>query len=182
MNDELRVELEQMREADQAIRENAMRIVQEHGPASPQYEELRARGKAMQEQHGARLVEIVEEHGWPGLSLVGELACGGAFLILQHADLAIQEKYLPVLRGATAAGEANTADLPLLEDRVRMLGGEKQLYGSQLMRGADGKPELWPIEDEARVDERRARVGLEPLADYLKRFGLGSSPSGGSTA
>ena len=105
--------------------------------------------------------------------LVGEMAAGGAFLLLQHADLETQKKYLPLLREATAAGEAKSADLPLLEDRVRMLDGEKQLYGSQLMRGEDGKPALWPIEDEEHVDERRAQVGLEPIADYLKRFGLG---------
>ena len=172
MNDELRAELERMREDDQAIREDAMQIVQAHGPASPQYEELRIRGRAMQDRHAARLIEIVEEHGWPGLSLVGEAAAGGAFLLLQHAELETQKKYLPLLREATAAGEAKCADLPLLEDRVRMLDGEKQVYGSQLMRGEDGKPTLWPVEDEAHVDERRAGVGLEPLADYLKRFGL----------
>ena len=77
-----------------------------------------------------------------------------------------------MLRAATEAGEATRTDLPLLEDRVRMLDGEQQLYGSQLTRGEDGKPMLWPIEDEAHVDERRAGVGLEPLADTLKRFGL----------
>ena len=33
---------------------------------------------------------------------------------------------------------------------------------------------LWPIEDEEHVDERRAEVGLEPLAEYLKRFGIES--------
>jgi len=27
-----------------------------------------------------------------------------------------------------------------------------------------------PLQDEARVDELRARVGLEPLADYLAQF------------
>ena len=176
MNDELRAELERMREDDQAIREDAMRTVQEPGMASPQYEELRDRGRAMQDRHAARLVEIVEEHGWPGLSLVGEMAAGGAFLLLQHADLETQKKYLPLLREATAAGEAKSTDLPLLEDRVRMLDGEKQLYGSQLLRGEDGKPALWPIEDEEHVDERRAQVGLEPLSDYLKRFGLGDAP------
>ena len=36
--------------------------------------------------------------------------------------------------------------------------------------------ELWPIEDEENVDARRASVGLEPLAEYLKRFGLEYKP------
>ena len=172
MNEALRAELDQMREDDQSVRVQAMKIVQEHGPASPEYEALRSRGKEMDSRHIARLVENVEEHGWPGLGLVGEKASGGAFLILQHADLTIQKEYLPLLRAATEAGEAKSHDLPLLEDRILMADGEKQIYGSQLTRGADGRPELWPIDDDAHVDERRARVGLEPLAAYLKRFGL----------
>jgi hypothetical protein len=38
------------------------------------------------------------------------------------------------------------------------------------------KLELWPIEDEERVDARRASVGLGPLAEYLKHFGLEYKP------
>lgn len=61
------------------------------------------------------------------------------------------------------------AALPPLEDRVRMRAGEDPLYGSQFVHGEDGKPESWPVEDEARVEERRASVGLEPLALHLER-------------
>jgi hypothetical protein len=33
--------------------------------------------------------------------------------------------------------------------------------------------ELYPIDDEENVNARRAEVGLEPLAEYLKRaFGI----------
>jgi len=41
---------------------------------------------------------------------------------------------------------------------------------------ATGKTEFFPIADEAHVDERRASVGLEPLADYAKGFGLEYKP------
>jgi hypothetical protein len=175
VDEALRTELERMREADQAIRVEARAVVEAHGLASPEYAELRTRGRALDGRHVARLVEILERHGWPGRSLVGETACQGAFLVLQHADLAVQKRYLPLVRAATAAGEIERTALPLLEDRVLMAEGRKQIYGSQLSRAADGRIEPWPIEDPARVDERRASVGLEPLADYLRRFGLGAS-------
>jgi hypothetical protein len=42
------------------------------------------------------------------------------------------------------------------------LRGQKDVEGLQLE----------PIEDESNVDERRAKMGLGPLADYLKRFGI----------
>ncbi len=35
-----------------------------------------------------------------------------------------------------------------------------------------GKNEFFPIEDEANVNKRRAAVGLEPLEEYAKHFGI----------
>ena len=171
-----------MREADQAIRAEAMGIAREHGLESSEYAEVRARGMALQDQHTARLIEILEAHGWPAVSEVGEEAAGGAFLLLQHAHHDVQKRFLPMLREATAAGEAKPTDLPLLEDRILMQEGRPQRYGSQLTRGPDGKPTLWPIEDEAHVDARRGEVGLEPLADYLRRFGIQEDPPGEASA
>ena len=173
MNEDLKAELEAMREEDQAIRKEAWPIIQEHGTESPAYIEIRDRGRAIDARNLARLIEVIETHGWPGQSLVGEEAAGGAFLILQHADVDVQKKYLPLAREAAAAGEMRPADLALLEDRILLHDGKPQRYGSQFVRDAEGNAELWPIEDESHVDERRASVGLQPLADYLERVGLG---------
>jgi hypothetical protein len=65
------------------------------------------------------------------------------------------------------------SSLALLIDRVRMGNDEPQLYGSQLrMNQETGQWELYDLADPAEVDMRRAEMGLEPLADYLARFGL----------
>jgi hypothetical protein len=49
--------------------------------------------------------------------------------------------------------------------------GEKTVYGTQLTRTPDS-PDwfLWPIEDVDRVDERRAAMGMVPLAEELTRY------------
>jgi hypothetical protein len=121
----------------------------------------------------ARLEEIISQVGWPGISMVGAEANGAAFLVLQHAHIKFQKKYLPLLQEAAKTGEVVAADLALLEDRVLMRDGKNQIYGSQLIINSEtGQPELWPIDDEANVDKRRAAVGLEPLKDYMARFGL----------
>lgn len=172
-DEHLRVELERMYETDQSVRKTAMEIAKQHGPSSPEYQAIRKRGLEMDQEHISRLVAILEDRGWPSRSSVGELACNAAFLVLQHAELGIQKKYISLLRAATAAGEVPTTQLPLLEDRIRVGDGKPQVYGSQLTRRADGKAELWPIEDPDGVDARRAQVGLEPLAEYLMRFGIG---------
>ncbi len=120
-----------------------------------------------------RLHEIVAKHGWPGKKLVGEKAADAAFLIVQHAELPDQEKYLPILQKAAEKNDVKQSNVAMLQDRVLMRQGKNQIYGSQLRSDPKtGKIELYPIDDPEHVDERRAKVGLPPLKDYLKLFGL----------
>jgi hypothetical protein len=117
--------------------------------------------------------EILDKRGWLGSDVVGEKGNTTLFLVIQHGDPASQEKYLPMLRKAVQKGDATASQLALLEDRTRMNKGEKQLYGSQLNTNpVTKKLEFYPIEDETNVNERRAAMGLEPLEEYAKRFGL----------
>lgn len=125
-----------------------------------------------------RLAQIIDAYGWPGLRFAGA-ASQTAFLVLQHADHASQRKYLPLLRDAVKRNDALGGHLALLEDRVRVADGKPQLYGSQL----NTNPlRFEPIEDEVHVDQRRQSIGLEPLADYAKRFGLTYAPKTASAA
>lgn len=129
---------------------------------------------AIDEANMKRLAEIIDSFGWPGLRFAGA-ASQTAFAVLQHADLASQRQYLPLLRDAVGRSDALGSHLAMLEDRVRTREGKPQLYGSQL----GGDPLRFdPIEDEAQVDERRRSIGLEPLADYARRFGLTYTPKG----
>ena len=41
-------------------------------------------------------LEIIDEVGYPGKSMVGDQS-GTAFLVIQHADLEVQEKYLDII-------------------------------------------------------------------------------------
>jgi hypothetical protein len=110
--------------------------------------------------------------------LVGEKGSSAAYLIIQHAELAQQEKFLPLLKASVAAGDANAIDAATLEDRVLVGQGKKQRYGTQVHFGPEtgGKWVPQPIEDEEGVDQRRAAIGMEPLATYLKMFGIEYKP------
>jgi len=68
------------------------------------------------------------------------------------------------------AGELQRSNLALSEDRIDMIQGRPQRYGSQLQMGKGGKLELYPLLDARQVDTWRAEMDLEPLAAYLKRF------------
>jgi hypothetical protein len=88
---------------------------------------------------------------------------------VQHADwdTAFQNRCLTLVQQAFAEGDASGQSLALLTDRVRVHQGRPQLYGSQT-RFVDHTVLVDPIEDEVHVDERRARLGLPPMAEYLK--------------
>ena len=120
------------------------------------------------EERTERLAEIIAEHGWPSYSLVGEEAEDAAWAIAQHSDHDpdFQRLALRHLRAAVEAGDASPGNLAYLTDRIAVGAGEPQTYGTQIGCGEDGPTPATPIEDEARVDERRAAVGLPPLADY----------------
>ncbi|HEX6746213.1 MAG TPA: DUF6624 domain-containing protein [Longimicrobium sp.] len=172
-NPALRDELLRMMEEDQRVRSALTTGGTPPSPGSPA-----VRGMLHADSiHTGRLREIVERHGWPGSTMVGEDGAEAAWTILQHSDQETQERYLPLVRQAVERHELGADMLAMLEDRVRMRRGEKQLYGTQLRRDpATGRAQLWPVEDEANVDRRRAAVGLPPLAMYLSNFGIQYTP------
>jgi len=155
-------------------------------PGTPPSQEMLDLVRKQQQADAAnikRLEEIIHQHGWPGKSLVGEDASTSAFLIIQHAELKVQQKYLPMLKRAASEGEAKPDEVAMLEDRVLMREGKKQLYGTQLHAGPEtnGKLVLYPIEDEPNVDKRRASVGLGPIAEYVKQFNVVYHSPGATT-
>jgi uncharacterized protein DUF6624 len=119
-----------------------------------------------------RLSAIIDRHGWPGHSLVGEDAARAAWFVLQHAigQPALQRRGLVLLREAAARGDASPIGPAMLEDRIAFFEGRPQRYGTQYGWDESGELAPWTIEDEAGVDERRRAVGLPPLAENTRRL------------
>lgn len=118
-----------------------------------------------------RVKAILDKHGWLGADVIGGQGNSTLFLVIQHSDQATQEKYLPMMRGAVKNGKAQGSSLALLEDRVALGQGKRQIYGSQI--GRDPETQIYyvsPLEDPDNVDKRRADVGLGPLAEYVSRW------------
>ncbi|TPG63089.1 hypothetical protein EAH73_17495 [Hymenobacter nivis] len=177
VNQALKKQLAEIRLADQGIRLKIDSVEKKSGMDAAMAPALVQEMQAVDTRNLAQLVTIIDKYGWPGRSLVGKAGATTAFLVVQHSDADTQRKYLPLLREAAAKGELEKSALALLEDRVLMGQGKPQIYGSQLTANMDTKKyQFYAIEDEAHVDERRAAMGLEPLADYAKRFGLDYQP------
>ena len=117
------------------------------------------------------LKQVLAQSGWPGQSAVGADGAHAAWLLAQHADQdpAFQRQCLDLLTAAAGQGEATQRQVAYLTDRVLVAEGQPQEFGTQ----ATGRPGQWiprQLRDPDRVDERRAAVALEPLAEYLARL------------
>jgi hypothetical protein len=163
-NPTLRQELLQRVEQDQAIRNELIKKGIEHPDES-----VLARMKVIDVANTERMRAIVRQYGWPGPELVGQDGTEAAFLLVQHADLALQKEMLPLVEKSYKSGQLSGQSYALLLDRVLVGEGKPQVYGTQAKRIEEWKgrePVLQPIEDEANVDKRRAEVGLSPLSEY----------------
>jgi hypothetical protein len=131
-------------------------------------------------RNGDRLSEIVEAHGWPGRSLVGEDGADAAWLVLKHAigDPGLQRRCLPLLELAAAAGEIPPWHVATLLDGIRFYEGRPQVYGSMFDWDENGEMAPWPIEDADEVDQRRALVGLPPLAEQIQSVRMAAGAEG----
>lgn len=116
---------------------------------------------------------IIAKHGWLGRSVIGPEANGALFFVVQHADLEAQLKYFPLLQKSVEMGESKPSQLALMQDRILMRQDKKQIYGSQVIfNKTTGAQEFHPIEDEKNVNIRRAKMGMQPLEEYAKFFGI----------
>lgn len=162
---------------DQQGRRELSGIAEKHGWDSP---EMKAKWATIHVSDSINLLKvtrILDEYGWLGSDKVGGRGNMAIFLVIQHADLEHQVKYLPMMREAVKAGNARGSSLALLEDRVALRQGKRQIYGSQIGRDQEGNGHyVLPLDDPMHVDERRAEVGLPPLADYLKRWNIDWDP------
>ena len=170
---DIKNQLEEILELDQKYRTSYMEIWKKYGDRSPEMKEVQ---KKMIEQDSSDLQyvsSIIDKYGWISYDTIGFKANQALFLVIQHSDSATQEKYLPVLTEAVKENKAFRHQQALLEDRVLIKRGKKQLYGSQIECDSTGK-NCWilPIEDERNVDKRRAEAGLSPLAEYVKTWNI----------
>jgi hypothetical protein len=169
----LKKELLEIYKDDQEIRNQYVSAQKKYGYQSKEMDSL---GKIMVLKDSLNLIKIVkilDEKGWVGKDKVGQQANSTLFLVIQHSDLKVQQKYLPMMKEAVKKGNANSSSLALLEDRIALREGRKQIYGSQIGTNTATKTQyVLPLEDPDNVDKRRYEVGLGTLADYVKNWNM----------
>lgn len=169
----LRSELDSIFVLDQKYRLMMDSVENRYGRESKELQALWDITTKVDNQNLSRVTQILDRYGWLGPEEVGAKGNSTLFLVIQHSNQKTQEKYLPMMREAVQNGKARGSSLALLEDRVALGQGRKQIYGSQISwDDKTGKYYIDPIEDEPNVNKRRAAVGLPPLEEYVKRWNI----------
>jgi len=110
--------------------------------------------------------KILSQYGWLGPQDVGRDRSQALFLVIQHADLKTQQKYLPMIRKAEKEGKTFSSNLAILQDRIAMREGKKQLYGSQAFKDkTTGIRYIYPMINPDKLDQRRKSMGLRPMKE-----------------
>jgi len=153
---------------------------------STEYTEFNKTQIALEKTRIKRIEKIIEKYGWPGYSMVGKEASNAVFLIFQHAEFKYQKKYLPYLKKAAFDGEASKENYAKMYDRYLMNDGKKQCYGTQLTstpkRNEDGsftrgELQFYPIANPETVNQRREELGMKPIEEAAKKWGVEYNPN-----
>lgn len=170
-NQALRSELLQMWAEDQRLRfllRDKVRQLNENWGApelAPLYNEI----KRTDSSHYGRIQQIIALGGWPKLTDVGKDGSFAAWSLVQHSNVVdFQERCIKAMEPLLKHGEVSPIDYANLVDRVRFNKKQKQLYG-QAQAG-------YPIEDEAKLNKRRKKIGLIPIQEYAHLNGFEYKP------
>lgn len=158
---------------DQKYRGMIDSIEKKYGLGSKERKQLFEEMKHSDSVNLLKVTSMLKQYGWMGSDVLGERGSETVWLVIQHADLKTQKHYLPMIRKSFKQGKFLGYYLALLEDRIAVREGRKQIYGSQFEQNEKtGKYSLSPVEDEKNVDKRRAAAGLPPIKEDAKLFGI----------
>ena len=167
----LREELFEMIKDDQKYRSEIHEYSKKGIFESPEINDLWKNQTVLDSGNLKRSEEIIAKYGYPNKSLVGKKAAKSIFLIIQHADLEYQEKYIPLFKEAVKKGDLKMKSLALMIDRIEMSNGRPQIYGTQIKKDKETEEfKFYSILNERKVGKRRELVGLPTIESYAQRF------------
>lgn len=158
-----------MEEEDQVHRAFMEYELEKYGPRSEQTI-LREKLTILTDSlHMVKLDSLIEHKGWPDASKVGRHQLQSACILILHADVKYQKKFLPFVKNSISRGELPERMLAFLTDKICVAEGRNQVYGTQLTRdGVTGELQLYPVKDFVVVDSLRISMGLDSIHSYLE--------------
>jgi hypothetical protein len=125
--------------------------------------------KALHRRNSKILNEIIDTIGYPTADKVGIEASDAAWLVIQHAieHPDFMKKCLKLLEVAINQNKASSINLAYLTDRIAVLEGKPQLYGTQFDWDDNGELNPNYFDNLTEVNQRRQSVGLNSLEEQI---------------
>ncbi len=167
-DDGLRYDLLMMRDEMHGLDKSRTVIEKKYGIASAQYKRLEVQANTIALEQEAKIRFILNNYGWPSISLVGEEGSTALWLVVQRTNKDLVKMGATLMSRAARNGEADRFQAAVLQDKALILNGKKQWFGTQLYTNKEtGSLEVFPIADEANLNKRRLEMNLEPIESYL---------------
>jgi VWFA-related protein len=127
-------------------------------------------GNLMGEKHLLRLCQIIKENGWLTRDALKDDGFEALkFIITTNKAFNLQREFLPILAEAAKEGQIGNPLLASLVDNIRIGSGLPQIFGTQATIRND-VIYLYPLENEAKVDEWRKMYDLPSLAVQIRQL------------
>lgn len=125
-----------------------------------------AKQTVLDKQNIELLNQIIEERGYPGKSLVGELNKDVAWSIIMHSNSI--ESHIEKVKLAAEKNELTYTKAAEMEDLYLMNKGEEQIYGTQTAY-IKNEVRIWPIKDVEGVNIIRKDAGFtQTIQEYTR--------------
>lgn len=152
----------EIKEADLALRQ---KLISEGKLGVGYNEEMRELHKK-----NARILEdIINRIGYPTIEKVGSEASEATWLLVQHSidSPSLMKQSLNELEKLANENNFYLNNYIYLLDRVLVLEGKPQIYGTQFDWDENGELSPNKIKDPKKVNERRKSVGLNPIEEQI---------------
>jgi len=165
------LDLVKLEYADQSTRSVLFQYFDQFGRESDEYKQQFELMRTSDSLNIAQLESLIERNGWPAESKVGEFPLNSAFTLLLHAGPDVKKTYLPHIEKSVADGELPKRAFAYFIDKMKTSAGENQIYGTQITwNETTGNYELYPVEEEEQLNERRREMGLDSVETYLRHM------------
>jgi hypothetical protein len=123
--------------------------------------------EALHLQNAEELSKIIDQIGYPTNDKVGKEASDAAWLVIQHAisNPEFMKSCLKLLKEEVTKENADPKQLAYLSDRILVLEGKPQLYGTQFDWDDNGELSPNVYDDRIKVNNRRKEIGLNALEE-----------------
>lgn len=104
---------------------------------------------------------ITKKIGWPSNQIFSDSATTAAYIILLHNKSTDLSTFEDIIKEAFSKKEIDKKHYGVLMDRIAILGGKKQKFGTHCKKNKDGSVRFFNLSDISKININREKIGLD---------------------